>query len=159
MARALDQHGLAQVGHPGLHPFSHLGTQHDVELRGDHQSGLLDAIGLTGALLPAPIHASIPVQAAAKAALLVRAHEDLEVFVGEKFSVRPIRESIEQPAAGPSKHTLWSLANLGRIDFRRVLVEAAQRSGYVAFELRFCHAWSLEVENIMEASRRNRAHR
>ena len=72
MPRALDQHGLAQVRHPRLHPFGHLGTQHDVELRRDHQRGLLDAIGLTGALLPAPIDASIPVQAAAKAALLER---------------------------------------------------------------------------------------
>src|SRR5713226_8525686 len=93
MSRTLDQHGLAQVWHECVHARGHLGPQHDVALRGDHQGGLLDAIFATCAFPPTPIDASIPVETAAKSSLLERVQEDFEVFIGEKFAVRTIRES------------------------------------------------------------------
>src|SRR5216683_2250466 len=98
MSRSLYQHGPAQVRHPRLHASRHLRPQHDVALRGDHQGRLLDAIFAARAFLPASIDASIPVETAAKSSLLERAQEDVEVFIGEKFAVRTIRESCQQSA-------------------------------------------------------------
>ena len=88
------------------------------------------------------------------------AHENVEVLVGEKLSMgthprigRAVRRR------GPNTPTGTRLTNLVRTHFRRILVEAAQRAGDVAFEFLLRNARRLKIENVVEAARRHRTHR
>src|SRR5215472_9318019 len=139
MPRALEQHRSAKVGDPFFHAFGHLRAQDYIELGGNHQRRLIDALWEARAIFPVLVNIAVPIETTAKAGLGERAHEHLEILVGEKSAVRTIRKAVEKAAAGGAKDAGRRSAHGGGVKLGRVLIEATQRARHVALKFGLCN--------------------